>query len=219
MALRNTKEGRRGGAACRWRRFAQRQLRHSPVPLEDAGLHGTTRGWGKILILPPGYSDTIPQAIRRSGRRHRQLRAAGRTSQPRDADVAKSVAYGKRVKVYPLWQAASPPTAMFTDAAVVLFDSTIRYDASLPRSTARQSEPWLPRDRAMIDPLRRSESRRASPSIPTPGPRRRSTPEPARPRPGSKPTRRRSSRVLPGRPVDTGAAGTAAAAEGLQRPR
>ena len=37
-----------------------------------------------------------------------------------------------------------------------LFNSTIRYDASFFTSLDRivQSEPWLPRDRAMIDPLR-----------------------------------------------------------------
>jgi hypothetical protein len=44
----------------------------------------------------------------------------------------------------------------FTDAAEVLFDSTIRYDASFFTSLDRivQTEPWLERDRAMIDPLR-----------------------------------------------------------------
>ena len=45
---------------------------------------------------------------------------------------------------------------MFTDAADVLFDSTIRYDASFFTSLDRivQSEPWLERDRAMIDVLK-----------------------------------------------------------------
>jgi len=45
---------------------------------------------------------------------------------------------------------------MFTDAANVVFDSTIRYDASFftPLDRIVQSEPWLPRDRAMIDVLR-----------------------------------------------------------------
>jgi hypothetical protein len=73
-----------------------------------------------------------------------------------DADVAKSVAYGKRAKVYPLSQAANPLPTKFTDAAEVVFDSTIRYDASFFTSLDRivQTEPWLPRDRAMINPLR-----------------------------------------------------------------
>ena len=42
----------------------------------------------------------------------------------------RPIAYGKRVKVYPLSQAANPPATVFTDAKDVLFDSTIRYDAS-----------------------------------------------------------------------------------------
>ena len=62
----------------------------------------------------------------------------------------------RRIKVYPLSQAANPPPTVFTDAADVLFDSTIRYDASFFVSLDRivQSEPWLDRDRAMIDLLR-----------------------------------------------------------------
>src|SRR4029077_18921514 len=65
-------------------------------------------------------------------------------------------AYGKRVKVYPLSQAANPPSTTFTDAADVIFDSTVRYDASFFASLDRivPSEPWLQRARAMIDVLR-----------------------------------------------------------------
>ena len=69
-----------------------------------------------------------------------------------DADVQQSIAYGKRVKVYPLSQAANPPANVFSDAKDVVFDSTIRYDASLFESLHRvvQREPWLERDRVMI---------------------------------------------------------------------
>lgn len=70
-------------------------------------------------------------------------------------DVARSVAYGKRVKVYPLAEAENPPETVFVDAEDVLFDSTIRYDATFYEHLNRvvQEEPWLDRDRAMIDPL------------------------------------------------------------------
>ena len=66
------------------------------------------------------------------------------------------MAYGKKVKVYPLSQPANPLPTVFTDAANVVFDSTIRYDASFFTSLDRivQNEPWLPRDQAMIDVLR-----------------------------------------------------------------
>jgi hypothetical protein len=129
------------------------------MPREDAGPSGADAGkGGRYLILPPGYAEPIPlgyiplhfntfggYALLRSNLKSHS-----------DADVAKSVAYGKRIKVYPLSQADSPPETVFTDAADVLFDSTIRYDESFFVSLDRiiQSEPWLDRDRAMIDVLR-----------------------------------------------------------------
>jgi hypothetical protein len=129
------------------------------MPLEDAGPSGADAGkGGKYLLLTPGYAGSVPDgytvlrpatygsfALLRSN-----LKSHGA------ADVAKSVAYGKRVKIYPLSQAASPPPTTFTDVADVPFDSTIRYDQSFFVSLDRivQTEPWLGRDRAMIDPLR-----------------------------------------------------------------
>ena len=73
-----------------------------------------------------------------------------------DADVAKSMEYGRRIKIYPLSQAANPPPTIFTDVKDVLFDSTIRYDERFFEGLDRivQSEPWLDRDRVMIDQLR-----------------------------------------------------------------
>src|SRR3954451_15418645 len=73
-----------------------------------------------------------------------------------EADIANAVAYGRTMKVYPLGQATKPPETIFTDAKDVTFDSTIRYDASFFEHLDRivQSEPWLQRDRAMIDPLK-----------------------------------------------------------------
>ena len=73
-----------------------------------------------------------------------------------DADVQASIAYGKRMKIYPLAQAANPPTTIFTDVKDVDFDSTIRYDASFFDHLNRivQNEPWLTRNMAMIDQLK-----------------------------------------------------------------
>jgi hypothetical protein len=129
------------------------------VPLEDAGLYGIDKGAGvKFLILPPGSGDAVPAGytpLRPPTFGSYALLRSNLASHG-DADVAKSVAYGKRTKVYPLSRAANPPATTFTDAAEVVFDSTIRYDASFFTSLDRivQDEPWLPRDRAMIDPLR-----------------------------------------------------------------
>src|SRR5262249_23692631 len=52
--------------------------------------------------------------------------------------------------------AGNPPPTEFTDAKDVEYDSTIRYDPSFFQHLDRivQSEPWIERDRAMIDQLR-----------------------------------------------------------------
>ncbi|OKO74561.1 DUF1254 domain-containing protein [Bradyrhizobium sp. AS23.2] len=129
------------------------------MPLEDAGPEGADNGQGgKYLILPPGYRGEVPagyiplQSDTFSGFALLRSNLASHT----DADVAKSVAYGKQIKLYPLGQAQNPPPTSFTDAYDVLFDSTIPYDVNFYRSLDRvvQNEPWLDRDRAMIDQLR-----------------------------------------------------------------
>jgi hypothetical protein len=73
-----------------------------------------------------------------------------------DADVQAAIAYGKRMKVYPLSRAANPPPTVFVDVKDDDFDSTIRYDTSFFENLSRivQEEPWIDRDRAMIDQLK-----------------------------------------------------------------
>jgi hypothetical protein len=72
-----------------------------------------------------------------------------------DADIAAAVAYGKRVKVYPLSQAAAPPPTTFVDVVDIVYESTIPYDLRFFESLNRivQSQPWLERDKAMIDQI------------------------------------------------------------------
>jgi hypothetical protein len=123
------------------------------------GLLGVDKGkGGKFVIVPPGYKGKIPASLTplRSdtytgyGLVRVNMKSHG------DADVAAAIAYGKRVKLYPLSAAAKPPATVFTDVKDVDYDSTIRYDLSFFQSLDRvvQSEPWIERDRAMIDPLR-----------------------------------------------------------------
>lgn len=129
------------------------------APLEDAGLLGADKGQGmKILVLPPGYSEPVAdtyRAIRPETNGSYVLLRSNMKSHG-DADVAKSIAYAKQVKVYPLSEASRPPETVFTDVKDVLYDTTIRYDESFFVHLDRiiQTEPWLERDRAMIDPLR-----------------------------------------------------------------
>jgi hypothetical protein len=129
------------------------------MPLEDAGLLGADKGnGGKYLVLPPGYADKAPDRYiaLQSDTFGGYMLFRSNLKSHNSADVARSIEYGKRFKVYPLAQASSPAPTIFTDAKDVTFDSTIRYDASFFEHLDRivQSEPWLQRDRAMIDPLK-----------------------------------------------------------------
>jgi hypothetical protein len=127
--------------------------------LEDVGPAGVDKGnGGKYLILPPGYKDPIPDGYiampSETYTGYALLRSNVRSGS--DADVAKAVAYGKRIKFYPLSQAANPPETTFVDAINVVYDSTIPYDLRFFQSLNRavQTEPWLTRDKAMIDTLK-----------------------------------------------------------------
>ena len=140
--------------------------------LEDVGLNGIDKGaGGKFVILPPGYKDKVPDGFTAlpadtdSG--FALLRSNLKSHS--DADVAASIAYGKRVKVYPLSAAANPPETVFTDVKDVNYDSTIRYDASFFDNLNRivQSEPWIERDRAMIDQLRTLGVEKGKPFAPS----------------------------------------------------
>ena len=127
---------------------------------------------GKFVLLPPGLAIKLPEgftplqsdtltgyALFRSN-----LKSHG------DADVAASVDYGKKWKVYPLSLADNPPPTKYIDAADAIFDSTIRYDLSFYELLDKviQKEPWLDRDRAMIDILRSIGIERGKPFAPTP---------------------------------------------------
>jgi hypothetical protein len=129
------------------------------TPLADVGRFGADKGeGGKYLLLPPGYSAAPPagfiplQSDTYGGYATLRSELVSHSA----GDVAKSVAYGKQIKIYPLARAANPPPTIFTDAGNVLFDTTIRYDESffVALDHIVQNEPWLARDNAMIDQLR-----------------------------------------------------------------
>jgi hypothetical protein len=129
------------------------------MPLEDAGLLGIDKGAGaKFLILPPGYTGPKPDGYiaRQSDTFGGYMLFRANFKSHADADVQAAIAYGKRMKVYHFAQAADPPATVFTDVKDIDFDSTIRYDLSFFEHLNRivQEEPWLDRDRAMIDQLK-----------------------------------------------------------------
>jgi hypothetical protein len=127
--------------------------------LEDVGTAGVDKGKGaKFLILPPNYKEKVPNGYIAMPSNNYQgyalLRSILKTGG--DSGVAKAVAYAKRIKLYPLSQAANPPETNFIDASNVVFEANIPYDSRFFDSLNRmvQNEPWLTRDKAMIDQLR-----------------------------------------------------------------
>ena len=127
--------------------------------LEDVGPAGVDKGkGGNYLVLPPGYADKpphgyipLPSMTFQGYALLRSILASGS-----DDDVAKAVAYARQIKLYPLSHATHPPATTFVDAIDVVYDATIPYDVRFFESLNRvvQIEPWLTRDKVMIDMLR-----------------------------------------------------------------
>lgn len=142
--------------------------------LEDVGPAGVDKGkGGKYLILPPGYKDKAPDGYialpSNTYQSYALLRSILKSGSA--ADVAKAVEYGKRVKLYPLSEAGNPPPTTFVDAIDVVFDATIPYDIDFYKSLDRmvQYEPWLERDKAMIDMLKSIGIEKGKPFAPDAG--------------------------------------------------
>ena len=142
--------------------------------LEDVGPVGVDKGrGGKYLILPPGYREKAPEGYivlpSDTFRGYAVLRS--NLGSGSDEDIAKAVAYGKRVKLYPLSKASGPPPTKFVDAVDVVYDNIIPYDVRYFESLNRfvQAEPWLERDKAMIDMLKSIGIQRGRPFAPDAG--------------------------------------------------
>ena len=140
------------------------------VPLEDVGPAGADKGkGGKYLVLPPDYRQKPPAGYivlpSDTYRGYALLRSILRTGS--EADIAKAVDYGKRIKVYPLSQAAKPSPTQFVDARGSLFEAAIPYSVRFFEALDRQvqAEPWLVRDKAMIDQLKSIGIERGKPFV------------------------------------------------------
>jgi hypothetical protein len=143
------------------------------VPIEDVGPAGVDAGkGGKYLVLPPDYTGYVPVGCVPLRSRTYQSYAPLRTI-PKSwdaADLAKSVAYLKQVKVYPLPQAASPPRPRFIDVADTVFDSAISYDLRFFQALDRmvQVEPLQTKDKVMTDLLKSIGIEKGKPFNPDP---------------------------------------------------
>jgi hypothetical protein len=127
--------------------------------LEDVGPAGVDKGkGGKYLILPPGHRERVSAGYITLGSDTFQGYALLRSivKSGGEADIAKAVAYGKRIKLYPLSQGGNPVATQFVDAIDVVYDANIPWDLRFFQSLNRiiQIEPWQTRDKAMIDQLK-----------------------------------------------------------------
>jgi hypothetical protein len=125
--------------------------------LEDVGPAGVDKGeGGKYLITPPGYNQKAPDGfiVLPSDTYRGFVIIRSNYTGGSDAEIAAAVEYGKRIRLYPLGGDAN--STAFVDVYDKLFDATIPYDASYFESLNRfvQTEPWLQRDRVMIDLLK-----------------------------------------------------------------
>ena len=127
--------------------------------LEDVGPAGVDKGkGGKYLILPPGYTDKVPDgyiplqsSIFTGYGIYRSNIGSGSKE-----DIAKAVEYGKQIMIYPLSGADNPPATTFVDVMDVVYDNIIPYDLKFFELLHRfvEREPWLERDKSMIDVLK-----------------------------------------------------------------
>lgn len=127
--------------------------------IEDVGPAGIDKGkGGKYLLLPPGYKGRIPSgyiAMPSSTYTGFVILRSNLTDGSKD-DLTRAINYGKSVKIYPFSQAANPPETKFIDLIETPFSNTIPYDIHFfeTLNDVVQREPWLPRDKAMIDQLK-----------------------------------------------------------------
>ena len=129
------------------------------VAIEDIGPAGIDEGnGGRCLILPPDWTGDIPDGYipLRSDtyQGYGLIRSVLRSGS--DEDIAAAIVYAKRIKLYPLSLADNPPETVWVDGSTGIFDATIPYDLEFFRALDRvvQAEPFLHRDRAMINQLR-----------------------------------------------------------------
>jgi len=109
-----------------------------------------------ILITPPGYAEKPADGyVALPSQTYRGFVILRSNFKSRsDADIQAAVAHGKRVKIYPL--GGSPDSTTYVDVYDKPFDATIPYDVTFFELLDRfvQAEPWLTRDKVMIDLLK-----------------------------------------------------------------
>ena len=124
--------------------------------LEDVGIAGVDKGkGGKYLITPPDHKGQAPDGyiVVPSDTYQGFIILRSNFKSRGEADIKKAAEFGKRIKMYPL--GASADSTVYVDVFDKPFDATIPYDVRFFESLDRfvQVEPWLARDKVMIEQL------------------------------------------------------------------
>lgn len=126
--------------------------------LAQIGEDGKSGNRERYLILPPDYNGSTPVdyiAVKSNYYQGYALLRSVLKSNSMD-DVAAAVSFARQIRLYPLSKAGNPPPTIFEDAADIIFDATIQYDLRFFQALNRivQYEPWVSRDKVMIDILK-----------------------------------------------------------------
>ncbi|WII71998.1 DUF1254 domain-containing protein [Bdellovibrio sp. 22V] len=129
------------------------------VPLADFGPKGLDKGkGGKYLILPPDYKGKVPagyfQVKSDTFNGYSLIRAIPISTSKEDKEKVMTLV--KKIRVYALAQASSPPNTRFIDMSEKLFDGIARYNETFYETLARMinEEPVLEHDKAMMRKLK-----------------------------------------------------------------
>ncbi|UJP09088.1 DUF1254 domain-containing protein [Microbacterium sp. KUDC0406] len=142
------------------------------VPLEDVGHFGVDEGrGGRYLILPPDWDEDVPDGyIALPGETYGSyalLRSVLEEGTQEALD--RGLELCRKIRVYPLAEAANPPATSARDLQGQVVDTTIPYDLSFYELLHRaiQDEPLLARDRPFEQMLESIGIRKGEPFAPT----------------------------------------------------
>jgi hypothetical protein len=126
------------------------------VTLADVGPAGQDKGkGGKYLLLPPGYSQPIPEGYFPIQSTSFRVLSAFRSVAGPNATDADAYAYSKTLKIYPLSEAADPKPTRFVDPMTQPLRTLPFYDLRALQDIHDiiSVEPVLPQDKVMMGML------------------------------------------------------------------
>ena len=126
------------------------------VTVADVGPSGADKGkGGKYLLLPAGYDQEVPTGYIPLQTGSMRVYFAFRSVPGPKGSLEQSAAYVRKLKLYPLADAANPPATRFLDPGTQRFPTLPHYDESHFKDIHDivSVEPVRPRDKVMMGML------------------------------------------------------------------